>query len=313
MNRTYFLLVAGLMCHAELVAQGQPAGTAWQSFGGRGVAAQPLPRQEAGKPFSATATTQTTQTLADGTHVSQTTTVVQYRDAEGRVRTETTQPGGPSSGPTKVITIRDPVANVTYRLDPANKSATKLPMAGAAAGGRGGIVQATAQPSYDAVVAAQAAGGRGRGASGDSAGRAPEAQTAYQATYEQLAAGRGGRRGGSGDTPARITIQPGQAVVLPPADNSNDIVDDLGTLTVNGVAARGTRVTTVVKVGAIGNDREFRSVSERWFSSDLNLLVKSVNTDPRFGTTTYELTNISRQPPDSSLFQVPADYTIVGR
>ena len=69
-------------------------------------------------------------------------------------------------------------------------------------------------------------------------------------------------------------------------------------MTVNGVPARGTRITTVVPLGAIGNDREFRSVNERWFSSDLNLLIKSINTDPRFGTTTYELTNISRQPPD---------------
>lgn len=41
------------------------------------------------------------------------------------------------------------------------------------------------------------------------------------------------------------------------------------------------------------------------------MLVKSVSTDPRFGTTTYELTNISRQPPDPSLFQVPADYSIL--
>ena len=93
-------------------------------------------------------------------------------------------------------------------------------------------------------------------------------------------------------------------------NGGNVTAEDLGTLTVNGVPAQGTRITTLVPVGAIGNDREFRSVSERWFSSDLNLLIKSVSTDPRFGTTTHELTNISRQPPDPSLFQVPADYSI---
>jgi hypothetical protein len=71
------------------------------------------------------------------------------------------------------------------------------------------------------------------------------------------------------------------------------------------------RVTTVVPAGAIGNDRDFRSVSARWFSSDLNLLIKSVNTDPRFGTTTYELTNIRVGPPDPELFQPPADYRAV--
>jgi hypothetical protein len=90
----------------------------------------------------------------------------------------------------------------------------------------------------------------------------------------------------------------------------NDIVEDLGTMTVNGVTARGTRSTTIVPVGAIGNDRELRSVSERWFSPDLNLLIKSVSTDPRFGTTIYELMNISRLPPDPSLFRVPAEYNL---
>src|SRR6266446_6801453 len=100
MNRTYFLLAVGLMCHAGLLGQMQPGVAAYQQMvdsvgggrGGRGVAI-PLPRSETGKPFSATVTTQTTQTLVDGTHVNQTTTMVEYRDAEGRVRTETSQPG----------------------------------------------------------------------------------------------------------------------------------------------------------------------------------------------------------------------------
>ncbi len=94
------------------------------------------------------------------------------------------------------------------------------------------------------------------------------------------------------------------------AEINQSQTEDLGTMNVNGVHARGTRITTTVPVGAIGNDREFKSVTERWFSPDLNLLVKSVSTDPRFGTTRYELTNISRQPPDPSLFQAPADYKL---
>jgi hypothetical protein len=32
--------------------------------------------------------------------------------------------------------------------------------------------------------------------------------------------------------------------------------------------------------------------------------------DPRMGTTTFQLTNIQKQEPDASLFQVPADYTV---
>ncbi len=33
-------------------------------------------------------------------------------------------------------------------------------------------------------------------------------------------------------------------------------------------------------------------------------------TDPRFGTTTTQLINITRSEPDPSLFQTPADYTV---
>ncbi len=141
--------------------------------------------------------------------------------------------------------------------------------------------------------------------------------------------GSGGRRGGRGDS-APDSNSDAAAKVRQALDNLNELrmsvqaarneagndggrvsVEDLGTLTVNGVPARGTRVTTLVPVGAIGNDKEFRSVAERWFSPDLNLLIKSVSADPRFGTTTYELTNIGRQPPDPSLFQPPAGYSII--
>jgi hypothetical protein len=32
--------------------------------------------------------------------------------------------------------------------------------------------------------------------------------------------------------------------------------------------------------------------------------------DPRFGTTTMQLTNVVRAEPDATLFQVPAGYTV---
>ena len=229
----HIVLVVGLLVQAALLAQ-----TGVMGF--QPVQA-PLPRAETGKPFSATVTTQTKQTLMDGTHVSQTMTMVEYRDAEGRVRTETVPPA--------VITIRDSVAGVTYRLDAAKKTAMKM---------------GTAGPGLDLT------------------------------TYREAA--------------IRQILASMQSNISDRKD-PNKIFEDLGTMTVNGVQARGTRVTTIVRVGAIGNDREFPGVDERWFSDDLNLLIKSVSTDPRFGTTTYDLTNISRQKPDPSLFVVPADYT----
>ena len=78
----------------------------------------------------------------------------------------------------------------------------------------------------------------------------------------------------------------------------------------NGVLAKGTRSTITIPAGQIGNDHALLGVNERWYSDELGMPVKSSNSDPRFGTTTYELTNISRAAPDPSLFQIPADYSV---
>lgn len=86
--------------------------------------------------------------------------------------------------------------------------------------------------------------------------------------------------------------------------------EDLGTQTINGVAARGTRFTHTIPAGQIGNDKPITAVTERWYSADLQVVVKSTRTDPRFGSTTYTLTNIQRQEPAATLFAVPSDYTV---
>ena len=93
--------------------------------------------------------------------------------------------------------------------------------------------------------------------------------------------------------------------------NSNLASEDLGTQSFDGVQAHGVRTTSTIPVGAIGNNRELKTVSELWESKELGIIIKSANTDPRFGTTTYELTNIVQSSPDRSLFRVPADYTIL--
>ncbi len=61
----------------------------------------------------------------------------------------------------------------------------------------------------------------------------------------------------------------------------------------------------------IGNDRPLQIVSERWFSPDLQVLVMSRQSDPRFGETTYRLTNIVRSEPIFTLFEVPPDFEVV--
>jgi hypothetical protein len=111
---------------------------------------------------------------------------------------------------------------------------------------------------------------------------------------------------GRGATTAGIDSTPGRGAATAGA------TEDLGAQMVGGVWAQGTRTTTTIPKGQIGNDREIKVVTEQWFSTDLNLLVKSVNSDPRFGDTTYQLTKVVQAPPDASLFQIPPDYTIVG-
>jgi len=90
----------------------------------------------------------------------------------------------------------------------------------------------------------------------------------------------------------------------------NEMVEDLGSQLINGVSALGVRVTTTIPIGAIGNDQELKSFSERWYSNDIHALVKTVTTDPRSGIHTYELTDIVRSAPDPALFQVPPGITV---
>jgi len=87
-------------------------------------------------------------------------------------------------------------------------------------------------------------------------------------------------------------------------------VESLGTQMINGVNAEGTRTTHTIAAGTIGNDKPIQVVSERWYSPDLQTVVQSSRTDPRFGTTTLSLTNIQKTEPAAALFAVPADYAV---
>jgi hypothetical protein len=87
----------------------------------------------------------------------------------------------------------------------------------------------------------------------------------------------------------------------------------LGTQMMEGVNAEGTRVSTTLDTGAIGNDRPIQMVNERWYSAELKTLVMTKHSDPRSGEETFRLTNISRAEPGADLFQVPTSYQIVER
>jgi hypothetical protein len=95
--------------------------------------------------------------------------------------------------------------------------------------------------------------------------------------------------------------------------SSSAATEDLGRQMINGVMAKGSRVTNTVPAGAFGNNRDIKVVNERWYSEDLQLLVKSSNNDPRFGLNVYELTNIDQSAPSPSLFEPPSGYTLTSR
>jgi hypothetical protein len=117
--------------------------------------------------------------------------------------------------------------------------------------------------------------------------------------------GKAGMKGNGADVEARIEARE-QAEIA----SGRLKKDDLGTQPINGINAQGTKFTRTIAAGEIGNNKAITITSERWYSPDLQIVVKSVRTDPRFGQTTYTLTNIQRQEPAATLFAVPSDYTV---
>ena len=77
-----------------------------------------------------------------------------------------------------------------------------------------------------------------------------------------------------------------------------------------GVSAEGTRYTRTIPAGQIGNDQPIVSVSESWYSPELQTVVMRTHSDPRFGSFTYALSNVQRQEQPSEKFAVPSDYTV---
>ena len=73
-----------------------------------------------GAPYTANATTETTQTLGDGNRIVNKTTALLARDSEGRTRREEsfTHVGGLQANASKVVMINDPVAHIQYMSEP---------------------------------------------------------------------------------------------------------------------------------------------------------------------------------------------------
>lgn len=86
--------------------------------------------------------------------------------------------------------------------------------------------------------------------------------------------------------------------------------ESLGTKTILGLPATGTRVTRTIPAGQIGNAKPISVVTERWVSTDLQIPLTMTHTDPMMGTMTNTVTSVTRGDPDASLFQLPSDYKV---
>jgi hypothetical protein len=247
-----------------------------------------------GRPYSAEATTEFVQVLGDGNKIARKSIVRIYRDSDGRTRREELG----TDGTVKSVSIYDPVAHVSYVLDPATrtarKSASRVAYPAAAS---------TLSEEEKKRIEARKAVDRGSpGADGivlaSPAGAPPPAlaEELRKRQQSEIAAGAGGR--------GRV-MQPAIRMAQDAKEES------LGQKVIEGVTADGKRVTTVLAAGAIGNQNPITVQTEQWFSPDLEILLMTRHSDPRSGDTSYSVTNIIRAEPQGALFDVPADYTIL--
>jgi hypothetical protein len=94
---------------------------------------------------------------------------------------------------------------------------------------------------------------------------------------------------------------------LPPNEFTKE--EDLGVHEIEGVQARGVRQTQTIPAENSGTGKEIAITDEHWYSEDLriNLMVK--HSDPRTGTVTMSVTQITRTEPDPAFFEIPEGYT----
>ncbi len=93
-------------------------------------------------PFTGDLETETSQTLGDGNHIRQSTTAHLVRDSEGRTRREQSLNGlgplGAAVGDSQAIFITDPVAGVSYALNPSSHTVSRMDQPSWGRGGRNG-------------------------------------------------------------------------------------------------------------------------------------------------------------------------------
>jgi hypothetical protein len=278
---------------AELTRQMAELSAKLEAQAGTWTRAAVETRVTRGKPYSGEAVTEFVQTLGDGNRIVRKSSARLSRDSEGRTRREEVSESGTPEKNSVVIT--DPVAGTSLILNAETRTAFKSPAMFARVQGNMAVfrpapsvrTEVESLPPKVEIITIPAG----------------EARAKVEAGHVAVAGGRGGA------TTFTVTGRGGVMAALNETAGETT-KEDLGQQSIEGVTANGTRTTTVIAAGSVGNEQPITIVSEQWFSTDLEMLVLTRHNDPRVGETTYRLTNITRSEPDRSLFQVPADYTI---
>lgn len=237
-----------------------------------------------GAAYSADSTTETTQVLQDGNRIKNTNKAKFARDSEGRTRRESTiqmlGPVGRTEEPIISVFINDPVAKVQYTLDSRAKVAMKSKATGAM---NFRINAGPAQRIREEIVME----------------RKMVEGSPQNVVVEHKIVG-----------PAK-SIESFQMTQTINVRASGDVKsEDLGTRMIEGVNAKGTRMTMTIPAGEVGNERPIEVVTENWFSEALNAMVLTKHNDPRMGETVTRLENIKLGAPPKGLFEPPVDYKV---
>lgn len=259
-------------------AQSSVGGGGSVAFGTSIVASYSKP--VSGAPYSAQIVTESVQPFADGNSIKHTSTSAVYRDSQGRTRREqninVVGPAQVSGSPIQFITIDDPVSGVHYTLNPNKMIATQFTTSGTMSATSGGVYPKKIIPTDGGNVSV----------------------TYFSSGDGATVVGDGGGRGGS------VSVMPSQV------SSDNVTTESLGADTMQGLSVLGTRVARTIPAGQIGNTQPILIITDKWYSQDLQIDVKTVHSDPRTGTNTTTVTNLSRNEPNPSLFTVPPGYTI---
>ena len=104
-----------------------------------------------------------------------------------------------------------------------------------------------------------------------------------------------------------VPKKPKEAVAPNPAIR----MEELGTTTMNGLETKGTRRITTIPAKTSGTGAPVEIEDEFWYSEELHLNLLVRHTDPRVGVETVGVSNLKREEPPASMFQIPAGYQVL--